>query len=175
MGWTAVCVWPTCSLKANSWSYLGSFAGESEDQGSNGQHPVRKHFQKTGTSLAYSPFINIRPSEFPLITHPRTCQAFRYDFKSRWDRLILKRLCWTETTLLLRKHRLHSSQCNYWARRFPAAWRWSYWGVIRTPGTTFCPVSTWWREPDLTSPLVTSAWSAFSLRRFRRRHRIPPE
>lgn len=177
MGWTAVCVWPTCSLKANSWSYLGSGFRRKWRSGFKRptSHPVRKHFQETGTALAYSPFINIRPSEFPLITHPRPCQAFRSDFKSIWGRLILKGLCWTETTLLLRKHRLHSSQCNYWARRFPAAWRWTYRGAIRTPGITFCPVSTRWREPDLTSPLVTSAWSAFSLRCFRLRHRSPPE
>lgn len=142
--------WQRCEEKGKTKSNLGSFTAQS----SGFSRPVRKPFQRTGNALTYSPFINTRPSEFTLITRPLTCQAFRSDFKSIWGRLILKRLCWTETTLLLRKHRLHSSQCNYRDRHFPAAGRWTYRRVIRRPGTTFCPVprtgqALQWRLSDV--------------------------
>lgn len=65
--------------------------------------------------------INICLCDFRLIVYLITCQTFHSDFTNVCGRLILKCLCWTETTLLLRKRLLHSSQHNYRARHFPTA------------------------------------------------------
>lgn len=122
MGWTPACVWPHLSCKSQQLIQLRLF------HSSEFSRPVGKTFSGgLAPILTYSPFTSTPSSTpFTLITRPPTCQEFRSDFKSIRGRLILKRLCWTETTLLLRKLRLHSSQCNYRARHFPAAWRWTY-------------------------------------------------
>lgn len=107
-------VWPVSPIRTSNSSDLCGDLSQS----------IRSQQRNRGLApdLTCSPFINMCPCELILIAHVTTCQTLHSDFNNVCGGLILGLYC-TETTQLLRRHLLHSSWCNYRARRFPTAWR----------------------------------------------------